>query len=137
MQIGTVAWLMKFPITLKNEKKLKSRWERLFFLFLINCTFSIHCLIFTSEDNYFQIFPLNERIENINDQYWTLRAEEVSWTFCWLVIFPHALFLYMYTYVNSIRIILKRDKFILCKATIQQQLLVHFHRMSLICMIIW
>lgn len=24
-----------------------------------------------------QIFPLNERIENINDQYWTLRAEEV------------------------------------------------------------
>lgn len=24
-----------------------------------------------------QIFPLNEKIENINDQYWTLRAEEV------------------------------------------------------------
>lgn len=25
-----------------------------------------------------QIFPLNEKIENINDQYWTLRAEEVD-----------------------------------------------------------
>lgn len=25
-----------------------------------------------------QIFPLTEKIENINDQYWTLRAEEVS-----------------------------------------------------------
>lgn len=25
-----------------------------------------------------QIFPLNEKIENINDQYWTLRAEEVN-----------------------------------------------------------
>lgn len=24
-----------------------------------------------------QIFPSNEKIENINDQYWTLRAEEV------------------------------------------------------------
>jgi ubiquitin carboxyl-terminal hydrolase 7 len=24
-----------------------------------------------------QIFPLNEKIENINDQYWTLRAEEI------------------------------------------------------------
>ncbi|KAG6763361.1 hypothetical protein POTOM_030775 [Populus tomentosa] len=27
----------------------------------------------------FQIFPHNEKIENINDQYWTLRAEEVSY----------------------------------------------------------
>ncbi|KVI05076.1 hypothetical protein Ccrd_016566 [Cynara cardunculus var. scolymus] len=26
---------------------------------------------------YMQIFPLNEKIENINDQYWTLRAEEI------------------------------------------------------------
>lgn len=26
---------------------------------------------------YMQIFPLQEKIENINDQYWTLRAEEV------------------------------------------------------------
>jgi hypothetical protein len=25
-----------------------------------------------------QIFPSNEKIENINDQYWTLRAEEVK-----------------------------------------------------------
>ncbi|XP_049403180.1 ubiquitin C-terminal hydrolase 12-like [Solanum stenotomum] len=25
----------------------------------------------------YKIFPLNERIENINDQYWTLRAEEI------------------------------------------------------------
>lgn len=25
-----------------------------------------------------QIFPSNEKIENINDQYWTLRAEEVG-----------------------------------------------------------
>jgi len=25
----------------------------------------------------YKIFPLNEKIENINDQYWTLRAEEV------------------------------------------------------------
>lgn len=25
-----------------------------------------------------QVFPSNEKIENINDQYWTLRAEEVS-----------------------------------------------------------
>lgn len=28
-----------------------------------------------------QIFPLSEKIENINDQYWTLRAEEVSLLF--------------------------------------------------------
>lgn len=27
-----------------------------------------------------QIFAPNEKIENINDQYWTLRAEEAS--FC-------------------------------------------------------
>ncbi|GKD24024.1 ubiquitin carboxyl-terminal hydrolase 12-like protein isoform X2, partial [Tanacetum coccineum] len=26
----------------------------------------------------YKIFPLTEKIENINDQYWTLRAEEVS-----------------------------------------------------------
>ena len=26
---------------------------------------------------YLQIFPPQEKIENINDQYWTLRAEEV------------------------------------------------------------
>lgn len=26
----------------------------------------------------FQIFPHSEKIENINDQYWTLRAEEAS-----------------------------------------------------------
>ncbi|XP_047317726.1 ubiquitin C-terminal hydrolase 12-like isoform X2 [Impatiens glandulifera] len=26
----------------------------------------------------YKIFPLNEKIENINDQYWTLRAEEIS-----------------------------------------------------------
>jgi hypothetical protein len=26
----------------------------------------------------YKIFPLNEKIENINDQYWTLRAEEVN-----------------------------------------------------------
>ncbi|KAF1002950.1 hypothetical protein AG4045_011463 [Apium graveolens] len=26
----------------------------------------------------YKIFPLNEKIENINDQYWTLRAEEAS-----------------------------------------------------------
>ncbi|XP_028119955.1 ubiquitin carboxyl-terminal hydrolase 12-like isoform X2 [Camellia sinensis] len=25
----------------------------------------------------YEIFPLNEKIENINDQYWTLRAEEI------------------------------------------------------------
>jgi ubiquitin carboxyl-terminal hydrolase 7 len=25
----------------------------------------------------YKVFPLNERIENINDQYWTLRAEEI------------------------------------------------------------
>lgn len=25
-----------------------------------------------------QIFPIHEKIENINDQYWTLRAEEVN-----------------------------------------------------------
>lgn len=30
---------------------------------------------------FMQIFPLNEKIENINDQYWTLRAEEVSASF--------------------------------------------------------
>ena len=27
---------------------------------------------------FLQIFPPTEKIENINDQYWTLRAEEVS-----------------------------------------------------------
>ncbi|XP_076911421.1 ubiquitin C-terminal hydrolase 12-like isoform X1 [Bidens hawaiensis] len=26
----------------------------------------------------YKIFPLNEKIENINDQYWTLRAEEIT-----------------------------------------------------------
>jgi hypothetical protein len=26
---------------------------------------------------FLQIFAPNEKIENINDQYWTLRAEEV------------------------------------------------------------
>jgi len=31
--------------------------------------------------NFLQIFPLNEKIENINDQYWTLRAEEVCHCF--------------------------------------------------------
>jgi len=31
--------------------------------------FSLCCL---------QIFPPHEKIENINDQYWTLRAEEAS-----------------------------------------------------------
>jgi ubiquitin carboxyl-terminal hydrolase 7 len=25
----------------------------------------------------YKIFPLHEKIENINDQYWTLRAEEI------------------------------------------------------------
>jgi len=25
-----------------------------------------------------QVFPPTEKIENINDQYWTLRAEEVA-----------------------------------------------------------
>ena len=29
-------------------------------------------------DSISQIFPQNERIENINDQYWTLRVEEAS-----------------------------------------------------------
>lgn len=28
-----------------------------------------------------QVFPPNEKIENINDQYWTLRAEEVGISF--------------------------------------------------------
>jgi hypothetical protein len=28
-----------------------------------------------------QVFPPNEKIENINDQYWTLRAEEVAISF--------------------------------------------------------
>lgn len=28
-----------------------------------------------------QVFPPNEKIENINDQYWTLRAEEVEISF--------------------------------------------------------
>lgn len=27
---------------------------------------------------YLQVFPPSEKIENINDQYWTLRAEEVD-----------------------------------------------------------
>ena len=29
-----------------------------------------------------QVFPPNEKIESINDQYWTLRAEEVGISFC-------------------------------------------------------
>lgn len=41
-----------------------------FFLLLV-ILFVILCHIL-------QIFPLNEKIENINDQYWTLRAEEVN-----------------------------------------------------------
>ncbi|KAI3817516.1 hypothetical protein L1987_11308 [Smallanthus sonchifolius] len=35
---------------------------------------SIHALLYTVQYE----FPLNEKIENINDQYWTLRSEEVS-----------------------------------------------------------
>ncbi|XP_057430326.1 ubiquitin C-terminal hydrolase 13-like [Lotus japonicus] len=30
----------------------------------------------------YKVFPPNEKIENINDQYWTLRAEEVGISFC-------------------------------------------------------
>ncbi|KAF9592304.1 hypothetical protein IFM89_013530 [Coptis chinensis] len=33
----------------------------------------------------YKIFPPSEKIENINDQYWTLRAEEASF-FCFLLI---------------------------------------------------
>lgn len=40
---------------------------------------SLICASFFS-DYYLQVFPLTEKIENINDQYWTLRAEEVSFT---------------------------------------------------------
>jgi len=37
-----------------------------------------------------QIFPINEKIENINDQYWTLRAEEVLIQyFTIFVLFSH------------------------------------------------
>ena len=39
-----------------------------------------------------QIFPLTERIENINDQYWTLRAEEVCCHFYFLLAFPSNIF---------------------------------------------
>lgn len=31
--------------------------------------------------SFLQIFPPSEKIENINDQYWTLRAEEASFPF--------------------------------------------------------
>jgi ubiquitin carboxyl-terminal hydrolase 7 len=37
-----------------------------------------YVLIFNFSHVLWQIFPLNEKIENINDQYWTLRAEEVD-----------------------------------------------------------
>ena len=40
---------------------------------------------------FLQIFPLNEKIENINDQYWTLRAEEVSFV-SWLSTFMNRIF---------------------------------------------
>lgn len=40
-----------------------------------------------------QIFPPNEKIENINDQYWTLRAEEAS---------PFSIFLPVIRLVDSI-----------------------------------
>jgi ubiquitin carboxyl-terminal hydrolase 7 len=41
----------------------------LFVLFNSTCYFFNLCFL--------QIFAPNEKIENINDQYWTLRAEEV------------------------------------------------------------
>ncbi|CAL5363268.1 unnamed protein product [Camellia sinensis] len=34
-------------------------------------------LLQTGYHKIYKIFPLNEKIENINDQYWTLRAEEI------------------------------------------------------------
>ena len=40
-----------------------------------------------------QIFPLNEKIENINDQYWTLRAEEVCSKFQIIPFYIRLLFI--------------------------------------------
>ncbi|KAH7554220.1 hypothetical protein JRO89_XS12G0136900 [Xanthoceras sorbifolium] len=36
----------------------------------------------------YKIFPPNEKIENINDQYWTLRAEEASPLYAYLLAIP-------------------------------------------------
>ena len=45
----------------------------------------------------YKIFPLNEKIENINDQYWTLRAEEVFRISIVLMIL-----IFLYDYFNDI-----------------------------------
>jgi len=47
--------------------------------FTFTCDLAINCY---PASLFVQVFPPNEKIENINDQYWTLRAEEVVVSFC-------------------------------------------------------
>lgn len=52
------------------------------------CNYFMKNIIFAS---CLQIFPLQEKIENINDQYWTLRAEEVRPSSFSLLLSCHSL----------------------------------------------
>lgn len=54
-----------------------------------------------------QIFPLNEKIENINDQYWTLRAEEVCAKRCILLnrFISSFMFFCYYFYASILRLV--------------------------------
>ncbi|XP_038690436.1 ubiquitin carboxyl-terminal hydrolase 12-like isoform X4 [Tripterygium wilfordii] len=47
----------------------------------------------------YKIFPLSEKIENINDQYWTLRAEEIPEEE--KNIGPHARFIHVYHFMKD------------------------------------
>lgn len=49
-----------------------------FCFLLYNLFVLIKGVVSANNSLFFQIFPHTEKIENINDQYWTLRAEEAS-----------------------------------------------------------
>ncbi|KAI4347703.1 hypothetical protein L6164_008489 [Bauhinia variegata] len=48
----------------------------------------------------YKIFPLNEKIENINDQYWTLRAEEIPEEE--KIISPHDRVIHVYHFMKDV-----------------------------------
>lgn len=59
-----------------------------------------------------QIFPLNEKIENINDQYWTLRAEEVKfyiYNLGWISIYLLRCVVFIFVSAEILRCFLHLD----------------------------
>lgn len=60
-----------------------------------------------------QIFPLNEKIENINDQYWTLRAEEVKfyiYNLGWILIYLLRCVMFIFVSAEMLRCFLHLDR---------------------------